>query len=57
MYTYNLCEFNYGYEGQFYQKVDGNGFVTYVSLIGEDIQLVGEYGYFIIGVNVIPPWV
>jgi hypothetical protein len=56
MYTYNLCEFEYGYTGQFYQRADEQGNATYTDLSGNEITLEGEYGYLIIEVNVIPNW-
>jgi hypothetical protein len=56
MYTYNLCEFEYGYSGQFYQCSDEWGNPSYVDLSGNEIILEGEYGYVIIEVNVIPNW-
>lgn len=57
MYTYNLCEFNYGYVGRFYQRVDEYGNPSNVDLDGNPLELVGEYGYYIVEVNVTPPWV
>jgi hypothetical protein len=56
MYTYNLCEFDYGYTGQFYQRSDAYGNPSYVDLDGNEIQLTGIYGYRIIEVNVTPSW-
>ncbi len=57
MYTYNLCEFNYGYVGDFYQQVNEVGEVKYFDLVGNPLELVGEYGYYIIEIDVIPPWI
>jgi hypothetical protein len=57
MYTYNLCEFNYGYVGEFYQQVNEVGEVKYFDLVGNPLELVGEYGYYIIEIDVIPPWI
>ncbi len=56
MYTYNLCEFEYGYTGQFYQRSDQYGNPSYVDLNNVEMLLEGEYGYKIIGVDVSPPW-
>jgi hypothetical protein len=57
MYTYNLCEFNYGYVGKFYQQVNEVGEVKYFDLVGTPLELIGEYGYNIIEINITPPWV
>lgn len=57
MYTYNLCEFNYGYVGMFYQQADEYGNPSNVDLDGNPLGLIGEYGYYIIEVDVTPPWV
>ena len=51
MYEYYLCEFEYGYEGQFYQELSNNQLVRYTDLDGNTITLVGEYGCRIINVN------
>jgi hypothetical protein len=56
MYIYALCEFNYGYEGQFYQRNDEFGNTAFFSLVGDSLDLVSPYGYFIVETNVIPPW-
>ena len=45
---YTLCEFEYGYEGQFYQVEDENGFVKFVDLDGNDIELIPPYGYHVV---------
>jgi hypothetical protein len=57
MYTYNLSKFDYGYVGEFYQQVNEVGEVNYFDLLGNPLELVGEYGYYIIEIDVIPPWV
>jgi hypothetical protein len=57
MYYYALCQFNYGYEGQFYQRNDDFGNTVFFSLTGEILDLVSPYGYFIVETNVTPPWV
>jgi hypothetical protein len=56
MYIYALCEFNYGYQGQFYQRNDELGNTTFFNLTGEMLELVPPYGYFIVETNVTPPW-
>ena len=56
MFIYALCEFNYGYEGQFYQRNDEVGNTVFFSLSGDVLDLNPPYGYFIVETNVIPPW-
>ncbi len=56
MYKYNLCEFEYGYTGEFYQRSDEFGNPTYVDLDNNELFLEGEYGYKIIEVDVTPYW-
>ena len=56
MYIYALCEFNYGYEGQFYQRNDELGITIFFSLTGDILDLISPYGYFIVETNVTPPW-
>jgi hypothetical protein len=56
MYIYALCEFNYGYEGQFYQRNDELGITVFFSLTGDILELTPPYGYFIVEPNVTPPW-
>ena len=55
MYIYTLCQFEYGYEGTFYQECgsNGEGLYRYVDLDGNTLNLEGEYGYFVIDSN--PP--
>jgi hypothetical protein len=55
MYKYTLCQFEYGYEGTFYQEsgTSGEGLIRYVDLDGNTLNLEGEYGGFIIDDN--PP--
>lgn len=55
MYIYSLCQFEYGYEGTFYQECgsNGEGLNRYVDLDGNTLNLDGEYGYTIIDTN--PP--
>jgi hypothetical protein len=55
---YTLCEFEYGYDGQFYQESDNNGLVRFVSLDGDTLELIAPYGYYVIDDNPITPdWV
>ena len=56
MYTYALCEFQYGYQGQFYQRNDELGRTSFFNLIGESLELIPPYGYSIIESDIIPPW-
>lgn len=57
MVQYYLCEFEYGYEGQFYQVIENNTLVGYVDLNNNPIILEGDYGCRIINLNpVIPSW-
>lgn len=55
MYTYILCQFDYGYEGQFYQEVENGNVIRLVDLDGNTMSLpdAGEtdhiaYGYFVV---------
>lgn len=43
--TYYLCEFEYGYEGQFYQLSEDGNVIKYVDLNGLELFLEGSYGY------------
>ena len=55
---YTLCEFEYGYDGQFYQESDNNGLVRFVSLDGNTLELIAPYGNYVIDDNPITPdWV
>ena len=56
MYSYALCEFEYGYVGKFYQRNDEIGNTEFFSLVGDVLELIPPYGYFIVETNVIPPW-
>jgi hypothetical protein len=49
MYRYTLCQFEYGYEGTFYQEsgLNGEGLIRFVDLDGNSLNLEGEYGYFV----------
>lgn len=55
MYKYTLCQFEYGYEGTFYQEsgTNGEGLIRYTDLDGNTLNLEGEYGGFVIDDN--PP--
>ena len=57
MYTYALCEFEYGYVGQFYQRNDEMGNTTFFTLVGDLFEIQSPYGYHIIETNVTPPWI
>jgi len=57
MYTYTLCEFEYGYVGQFYQRNDEAGNTVFFSLAGDILELISPYGYYVVETDVIPPWV
>jgi len=57
MFTYALCEFQYGYNGQFYQRNDELGNTVFFSLVGDILDLIPPYGYFIVETDVTPPWV
>lgn len=45
---YYLCEFNYGYSGQFYQVSVNGEVINYVDLSGNSLILEGSYGYFLV---------
>jgi hypothetical protein len=56
MFTYILCEFEYGYSGQFYQEVDSNGFVlrmTDLDGLTLNIPQSGEPNFIPYGANVV----
>lgn len=52
---YSLCEFEYGYEGQFYQESGENGLVRFLDLSGNTIDLIPPYGYIVIEDNLDTP--
>jgi hypothetical protein len=55
---YSLCEFEYGYEGRFYQESDNNGLVRFIDLNGNTLELIPPYGYYVIEDNLPEPnWV
>lgn len=51
MNEYYLCEFEYGYEGLFYQEISNGQVVRYTDLDGNDLTLEGDYGCRIINLN------
>lgn len=54
MYTYILCDFEYGFEGFFYQEVDEYGSVVRMTdLDGNTLDPTGSYGAFVVDAN--PP--
>lgn len=59
MYKYTLCQFEYGYEGTFYQEsgMNGEGLIRFTDLDGNTLNLQGDYGYAVIDDNPpIPTW-
>lgn len=49
MFRYILCEFEYGYQGLFYQKVNEQGLVVeMLDELGNLIYPVGSYGAFVV---------
>jgi hypothetical protein len=52
---YSLCEFEYGYEGQFYQESDENGFVRFIDLDCNVLELIPPYGYYVVEDNIPTP--
>ena len=56
MYVYALCEFEYGYTGEFYQRNDESGATEFFALDGTPLALESPYGYFVVETNVTPPW-
>lgn len=54
MYRYILCDFEYGYEGLFYQEVNEYGVVVRMTdLDGNTIDPEGSYGAFVVDAD--PP--
>ncbi len=54
MFTYILCDFEYGYDGLFYQKVNELGLVVeMLDVDGNVIDPTGSYGAFVVDAN--PP--
>ena len=59
MYKYTLCQFEYGYEGTFYQESGTNqeGLIRFVDLDGNTLNLESPYGYIVIDDNpTLPTW-
>lgn len=52
---YSLLEFEYGYEGQFYQEVDQSGNVKFFDLNCNHLELIPPYGYFVVEDNIPKP--
>ena len=49
MIRYILCEFEYGYTGRFYQKVDDRGnLIEMLDEQGNKIDPIGSYGAFVV---------
>ena len=55
MNTYILCEFDYGYVGQFYQEISNGELVRNADLDGNTLDLQGSYGARVINPNPEPP--
>jgi hypothetical protein len=56
MYSYILCEFEYGYNGNFYQEIDENGNVIRMTdLDGSTLDLSISYGAKVVNDNPIRP--
>lgn len=54
MYSYILCEFEYGYEGSFYQEIDNGGNVIRMTDIDGstlDLDIAIPYGAKVINDN------
>ena len=48
MYRYILCEFEYGYTGQFYQEIENGTVIRNTDLTGTTLVLENAYGAFVI---------
>jgi hypothetical protein len=55
MYTYILCEFEYGYTGQFYQEIDNGNVIRNTDLLGNTLILEGAYGAFVVNSEISAP--
>ena len=53
--VYYLCEFEYGYQGQFYQVSENGNVINYVDLTGNELFLTGSYGYYIVTPEPVTP--
>lgn len=49
--TYILCEFDYGYTGQFYQEIYNGELVRNCDLDGNKLDLQGAYGARVVDPN------
>ena len=59
MYRYTLCEFEYGYQGTFYQVsgLNGEGLIRFADMDGNTLELKPPYGYKVIDDNPeLPKW-
>lgn len=52
---YYLCEFDYGYEGQFYQVSENGIVIKYNDLSGNELFLEGSYGYHLVNNEPVTP--
>ena len=50
---YYLCQFEYGYDGTFYQSTSQDGLSSFWDMDGNPLTLEAPYGYIIIDDN--PP--
>jgi hypothetical protein len=58
MLVYYLCEFEYGYTGQFYQEVQDGYVIRLLDLTGNVLNTEGSYGYYLLDKEpVTPTWV
>lgn len=58
-YRYTLCQFDYGYNGTFYQisGLNGEGLIRFADLDGNTLELIPPYGYVVIDDNpTLPSW-
>lgn len=58
-YRYTLCQFEYGYNGTFYQisGLNGEGLIRFADLDGNTLELIPPYGYVVIDDNpTLPSW-
>ncbi len=55
MYKYILCEFDYGYTGQFYQETDNGMVIRNTDLLGNTLVLEAAYGAFVINSEIESP--
>lgn len=56
MFIYILCDYEYGFEGLFYQEVDEYGMVVRMTdLDGNTLDPTGSYGAFVVDANPLRP--